>query len=1221
MVKKVISFLTAFAILLTQLDFPAAVYAAEIINDCRIDGDTLLSSSTGSTEYEKETKNDAVNGKSVLDNNRAAGSNNGIITTSETSDNKIGENITYTLNDDGTLTISGTGEMYNYKSDGWTDDVDSPFHCNEKIKSVIIENGVTNIGDSVFHTCKNLERVEIPESVTAINYRAFANCEKLNSITLPDNLTYIGGWAFEKCGGLTDIIIPDSVVTIDKYAFKECNGLTKMTIPAGVKLQYEEPNFNGCIFYECKGLKEVTLYNDRITPSMFHGCDALETVNIEGEVGIINSYAFNNCKRLKKINLPESIYKIDTGAFYGCLSLEEIIIPDNVTVIKQWCFRQCSGLKSIFIPQNVASVERDPFGGCNSLETVFYPYKLDLTNASIPNTATQLPYKIENGEMTITDITLGNEKTEVEICDTVNGIPVVFVKESVRDKVSETGHTHKNDSMGECVICGQKSDFEYRKLGNGGIQITKCYISDRTEVVIPETIEGKDVISIYDFTNSIIEKVTIPKTVKEIYGGTFKNMAKLKEVCFDGFTDGFVTIGPNAFPDMAVKITFPEGLNDNDVRKKMTLTVFPASAKLFSGTEPLPHDYVYVPDGSVHYQKCDACGHVKEDSSEAHAPQGDFITGKPGYNYREYHYQECKCGMEMGFLHEWNDGVEEVEDVKTYTCIVCGATKTETIEHDYVITPDDTGEQHCLKCSDCGKIKPDSYEAHAPEGDFITDNPNYNYEKYHYQKCKCGLIMGILHTPDNGTVTLEPNYDSEGKKEYRCTVCGYLISEETLAPLGHNVEVEWKSDVSGHWQNCECGEKHNFGEHISDGGKVTLAPDYDSEGRKEYRCTICGYLISDETLAPLGHNVEEEWQNDISGHWHNCGCGEKHNLGEHISDGGLVTIQPTYNSSGERVFSCTICGYVMKTETIPPLESDEPDRPNLPVRPGIPNIPSEPDEPNEPNEPDIPSKPDGTTEPDIPIFPDYDVPFLKDDYGKNGWDAIKTEVENSDEGSAITVDMNGTTTVPKDVFAVIKGKDITIVFEIGNGILWSVNGKSITAGTISDIDFSVNADTENIPLEIINNVTKERRFIQISLSHSGEFGFTAVLSINLGKDNAGLYAVLYYYNDDLEYICESEISSDGIAELTFTHASDYLIVIDEKPVNGDNHPDNSETRDPIPPDNSDKTPPSDSSNDSASKEVNPKTGETRAPWKIMFYCSLVTVVGSIFLKNRKRKPE
>lgn len=458
--KKIISFVTAFFMIFTLFDFPAAVYAVEPTDGFIIDGDTLLSNSTGFAEYAN-----AINSESGLDNNYAAGGNNGI------SDNKIGENITYTLND-GTLTISGTGEMYNYKSDGWVDDVDSPFYCSEEIRSVIIENGVTNIGKSVFHTCKNLERVEIPESVTAINYRAFANCEKLNSITLPDNLTYIGGWAFEKCGGLTDIIIPDSVVTIDSYAFTQCNGLTKMTVPAGVKLQYEGSNKHGAIFYQCKGLKEVTLYNDRITPSMFYYCDALETVNIEGEVGIINSYAFNGCNRLKKINLPESVYKIDTGAFTGCSSLEEIIIPNNVTVIKQWCFRQCSGLKSIVIPENVSSIERAPFDGCNSLETVFYPYNLDLTNASIPNTSTLLPYKTENDGITITDITLGNGKTEVEIHDTVNGIPVVFVEESVRDKVAQTGHVHKTETAGTCTskavcsLCG-----EYGEPGHSETEI------------------------------------------------------------------------------------------------------------------------------------------------------------------------------------------------------------------------------------------------------------------------------------------------------------------------------------------------------------------------------------------------------------------------------------------------------------------------------------------------------------------------------------------------------------------------------------------------------------------------------------------------------------------------------------------------------------------------------------------------------------------------------
>ncbi len=467
----------------------------------------LLSRSTGFAECAENTKN-VINKECILDNNCAADGNSGIITASETSDNKIGQNITYTLNDEGTLTISGTGEMYDYKSDGWTDDVDSPFHCSEEIRSVIIENVVTNIGDSVFHTCKNLESVEIPESVTAINYRAFANC-----------------------GGLTDIIIPDSVVTIDKYAFTKCNGLTKVVIPENVKLKYnfDTKKLNDAIFYECKRLKEVILYNDRITPSMFYYCDALETVNIEGEVKVIGSYAFNYCSQLKKINLPESISDIGIGAFYGCSSLEEIIIPDNVTVIKQWCFRQCSSLASIVIPQNVTSIETDPFGGCISLETVFYPYNLDITNASIPDAATLLPYKTENGEMTVTDIIPGSGKTEVEIPDTVNGkIPVVFVEESVRDKVSESGHTHKRNNTGFCVICGQKSDFDYTVLKDGGIQITKCYINDKTEVVIPVTIEDKFVTSISGFTdNGIIEKVTIPNTVKDIYG-VFEDMTGLK---------------------------------------------------------------------------------------------------------------------------------------------------------------------------------------------------------------------------------------------------------------------------------------------------------------------------------------------------------------------------------------------------------------------------------------------------------------------------------------------------------------------------------------------------------------------------------------------------------------------------------------------------------------------------------------------------------------------
>lgn len=91
--------------------------------------------------------------------------------------------------------------------------------------------------------------------------------------------------------------------------------------------------------------------------------------------------------------------------------------------------------------------------------------------------------------------------------------------------------------------------------------------------------------------------------------------------------------------------------------------------------------------------------------------------------------------------------------------------------------------------------------------------------------------------------------------------------------------------------------------------------------------------------------------------------------------------------------------------------------------------------------------------------------------------------------------------------------------------------------------------------------------------------------------------------------------------MTFTHASDYLIVIDEKAVCSDNRPDSGKAHDPIPAEINDKAPPPDNSNDSDSKEENPKTGELGQPWTIMFICSIMTIVRSLFLKNKKKKTE
>ena len=98
-------------------------------------------------------------------------------------------------------------------------------------------------------------------------------------------------------------------------------------------------------------------------------------------------------------------------------------------------------------------------------------------------------------------------------------------------------------------------------------------------------------------------------------------------------------------------------------------------------------------------------------------------------------------------------------------------------------------------------------------------------------------------------------------------------------------------------------------------------------------------------------------------------------------------------------------------------------------------------------------------------------------------------------------------------------------------------------------------EAKSIPVDVINNVTGERYSMNLSLAYDGEFGFTATLIINMESRNAGLYANLFCYNEqtgELEFVSAGQIDADGNAELEFTHASDYTIVIDEAVMDGGN---------------------------------------------------------------------
>ena len=168
----------------------------------------------------------------------------------------------------------------------------------------------------------------------------------------------------------------------------------------------------------------------------------------------------------------------------------------------------------------------------------------------------------------------------------------------------------------------------------------------------------------------------------------------------------------------------------------------------------------------------------------------------------------------------------------------------------------------------------------------------------------------------------------------------------------------------------------------------------------------------------------------------------------------------------------------------------------------------------------------------------------------DGWEDIREEIADADRGDTITIDMNGETEVPAEIFEEVAGKDVTVEFELEDGISWTVNGQDIpTATDFSDLDLGVDLGTKGISVDVINSVTGELGSVQITLAHDGQFGFTLTLTAPLGKENAGYWANLYHYDEDaqaLNFETSAEIASDGSANLRMTHASQYAIVIDDK---------------------------------------------------------------------------
>ncbi|MCD7902842.1 MAG: leucine-rich repeat protein [Oscillospiraceae bacterium] len=332
-----------------------------------------------------------------------------------TTSGTCGENVTWSLDmDTGVLTISGEGEMDYYAAAG------TPWYAYKySITTVVIENGVTNIGSNAFEGCSSLTSVVIPDSVIYLwaNEWAYEGCSSLaeilvsagniayssengvlfnkdktelicypagkteTSYEIPDNVASICEEAFCGCNSLTSMTIPDSVTSIGSYAFEGCSSLTSITIPSSVM------SIENGVFAACDSLTEIPVSGENAAYSAEDGVlfnkDKTELVcypsgkttsvyKIPESVTSIYTDAFRSCGNLTSVTIPDSVTSIGTCAFFNCYSLTNVTIPDSVTSIDSHAFSCCTSLTSVTISNSTVYIDSSAFGWCSSLTDVYY---------------------------------------------------------------------------------------------------------------------------------------------------------------------------------------------------------------------------------------------------------------------------------------------------------------------------------------------------------------------------------------------------------------------------------------------------------------------------------------------------------------------------------------------------------------------------------------------------------------------------------------------------------------------------------------------------------------------------------------------------------------------------------------------------------------------------------------------------------------------------------
>lgn len=210
-----------------------------------------------------------------------------------------GSGVSWTLSDNGTLTVSGKGVFTGVGAKSWRNNV------QQKATSCVVKEGITGIGADAFREF-GITDISLPDSLTSIGDNAFLHCNRLETVSLPKKLTSIGRGAFYSCAALKEINIPEGVTALSS-AFAQCSSLESVRLPSS--LTY--------------------------LSFAFQGCASLKSIALPAGITMMGG-SFQNCTSLKTLTVPASVTSVSCAEFEGCTALKSVLFEGDAPAMVGW---------------------------------------------------------------------------------------------------------------------------------------------------------------------------------------------------------------------------------------------------------------------------------------------------------------------------------------------------------------------------------------------------------------------------------------------------------------------------------------------------------------------------------------------------------------------------------------------------------------------------------------------------------------------------------------------------------------------------------------------------------------------------------------------------------------------------------------------------------------------------------------------------------------------